>query len=545
MLETVFYEILRMSLTGTFVILAVMICRFLLKEAPKVFSYALWGIVLFRLLCPVSIDTSFSFVPENLTSGKSIEYLVVDTLPAEDAELSAIDSELSMSENTVRNHVSTEMAGTSEGEISEQRAADIENTEYSMLQILVVFWVIGIVIFLAYSMVSLLRLKIRLIGSIVYDESKNIYLSDYIETPFVMGLVSPKIYLPSTLVQEDFEYVLLHEENHIRRKDYLWKLAAFVALVLHWFNPFAWLAFHLSSKDMEMSCDEAVMNRMDLDVRKDYCTSLLALSTGKRYITPVPLTFAEGVTKNRIQNVLKWRKPKRWVIIASVAVCVVAAIGCVTNRMKEGKSADDLLPMEEVTLTEAQIDDLMEQYVADAECSYDEFLPSKWIAAAKVFGAKRVVDSDVGYVYAYVLDSEFVLFKDMAYDQSGGHIPVKIKVKFEKDGIKYVSREQPLDGALYADSIKELFPKDIYDSYKRYDPYDENEHDKLVKKQEEITKKLWGVEISKEDMLMIEQDGSYELVWTTGGGPDEEFQVHTKEKGQLEQSQKIYQKKQR
>lgn len=189
---------------------------------------------------------------------------------------------------------------------------------------------------------------------------------------------------------------------------------------------------------------------------------------------------------------------------------------------------------EESDLTEEQMDDLMLQYIEDMECCYDEYLPSIWIASCKIFGVERENNTNIGYIYAYVLDEEYVKFGDAAYEQSGGYCPVKIKVKFDDDNIKYLDREYPEDGDDYQDSMKELFPSKYYSMYEKYDPYDENGNPKLKKQQEEKIKEIWGIHVSKEYSLNISENGSYELVWTTGGGPEEEFEVHVKETGKLE-----------
>lgn len=301
---TFFPRLLNMSLTAGIVIICILPARLLLKKAPKIFSYALWAVVLFRLLCPVSISSEWSLlnvldVP--FSEKGSIEYIPAVTIPIP-----------GISETINEN--------LPQGE--EQTAAD--PLEFPMSAATFV-WLIGMLAMLLHSILSLIKLRRRLIGAIHLRDA--VYLADYISSPFVIGLLRPKIYLPSTLPDQERVYIIQHEQHHIRRFDPIIRILAFTALCVHWFNPLVWLAFVLSGKDMEMSCDEAVMKTMDNDIRVEYSTSLLSLSTGKRIIAGMPLAFGEGSTKSRIKNVMNYRKPTFWVIIAST---VVVFVGCVT-----------------------------------------------------------------------------------------------------------------------------------------------------------------------------------------------------------------------
>lgn len=211
------------------------------------------------------------------------------------------------------------------------------------------------------------------------------------------------------------------------------------------------------------------------------------------------------------------------------AICILGVMlmflsSCASNDNKSS---------EEIHLTEKQEEDLMEQYVENMECYYDEYLPNVWAASCKIFGVERENDTNIGYVYAYVLEVEYVNFKDTAYEQSGGYVPAKIKIEFDDSNIKYLDSEYPEDGEAYQDSMKELFPSKYYSRYKKYESYDKNGYPKLQKMQEEKIRKIWGVPVSKKYMLNISEDGSYEVVWTTGEESAEEFEVHTKETGKL------------
>ena len=314
-------RLLNMSLTASVAIVLVILLRFILKKAPKVISYALWGIVLFRLLCPVSIGSSFSvfnlFDTPTEDSGfitSVIEYVPTDIVHTEYPSVALPVPGVSDAINEV----------LPQGE--EQLRADPLEAPMSFATYI---WMAGVLAMGIYSVVSYaqLRRKVR----VFIPLRDNILIADDIKSPFVIGLFRPKIYLPCNLGVKEQEYIILHEQHHIKRLDHLVKALAFLALAIHWFNPLVWVAFILSSKDMEMSCDEAVIRKAGTDVRADYSASLLTLATGRRIIAGTPLAFGEGDTKGRIHNLSKWKKPAVWIVIISVILCVVLAVCLLTN----------------------------------------------------------------------------------------------------------------------------------------------------------------------------------------------------------------------
>lgn len=313
--------ILNMTLTASVVIVLVRLARLALRRAPRACSYALWLVVLFRLLCPVS-----------LTAGISLMGLLDTPVTEVTAHTSAAAY---VPRDVVHNpepSVTLPVPGVGEaitealprGE--EQMVADPLEAPMAIATIL---WMTGTAAMVIYGVVSLVRLHRRLVGAVPLE--KGVYLADHISTPFVLGLVRPKIYLPSALPEGERGYILLHERHHIRRLDHVVKLLAFLALCLHWFNPLVWLMFVLLGRDMEMSCDEAVMKKLGEAVRADYSASLLRLATGRKIIAGAPLAFGEGDTRDRVKNVLRWKEPKLWLVILSVAVVVVLAVVCGTN----------------------------------------------------------------------------------------------------------------------------------------------------------------------------------------------------------------------
>ena len=333
--------VLNMSLTASIVIVFVLLARLLLRKAPKVFSYALWGVVLFRLLCPISISSDLSLLGLlDRTASPVTQYTTtVEHIPQELRPAPTFPvTPILPPTNTDRPTASPDTQPTT------QTPPTVSDTDTvtpipSVATVAYVIWLTGIGGMLVYSAVSFFRLHRQLVGAVKVRD--NIYLADYLDTPFVMGLFRPAIYLPSSLSEREQQYILLHEQQHIRRLDHVVKVMAFLALCIHWFNPLVWLAFVLSAKDMEMSCDEAVMRKMGEDIRTEYSASLLRLATGRRIIAGTPLAFGENSTKSRIKNVLNWKKPKAWIILTAAVLCVAVVIFCAGNPTGTDKDVDN------------------------------------------------------------------------------------------------------------------------------------------------------------------------------------------------------------
>ncbi len=328
MLITAYMKVLDMTKAASIVILFVLAARLLLKRAPKVFSYALWAVVLFRLLCPVSIEAPTSILPEISPVSESYTLADVPISPvnAGAAAYRAVGDALNGGLGT--QHIRTEIPDGSGG---------VEHVTSLWWEVWVLFgqyvWMAGMAAMAIYAAVSYLKLRRKLlIASLV---GQNIYLADEITSPFVLGLIHPKIYLPSSMEQQEQSYILLHERHHIRRMDHIFKALGFLALCIHWFNPLVWAAFLLAGKDMEMSCDEAVVKQLGEDIRADYTASLLSLATGKHIIAGMPLAFGEGDTKGRIYNLARWKKPAIWLVLAALVLCILLAVGLLTNPVQE------------------------------------------------------------------------------------------------------------------------------------------------------------------------------------------------------------------
>ena len=319
-------KLFNMSLTASVAIVLVILLRLLLKKAPKVISYALWGVVLFRLLCPVSIDSNFSVynlfdapAQESGTITSVIEYIPSNIVHTEYPSVA-------LPVPGISDVINDALPQGQEQLVADPLEAPMSFATYA--------WMIGVLVMAIYSIVSYIRLRRKL--SVVVPLRDNIFIADDIKSPFVVGLFRPKIYLPCNLGDKEQEYIILHEQHHIKRLDHVMKALAFLALAIHWFNPLVWVAFILASKDMEMSCDEAVIRKLGGDVRADYSASLLTLATGRRIIAGTPLAFGEGDTKGRINNLSKWKKPAVWVVLIAVVACAVLAVTVLTNPITMG-----------------------------------------------------------------------------------------------------------------------------------------------------------------------------------------------------------------
>ena len=323
--DSVFPAVLRMSLYGAAAVIVVLLVRLLLRRAPKVFSYALWLVVLFRLLCPVTVQAPFSL-------WGAVEQ------PAEETAVRLIPAE-----------GRAWLAGTTHDAADGDTAMDTvpapaeETRRLTAREWTALVWLAGAAVMAGYGVVSLLRLRRRLIGAVWYEE--NVYITHRVPTPFVLGLVRPRIFLPASLTEEERPYILLHERYHIKRWDHVVKFLYFTALCIHWFDPFVWLAFALAGRDMEMRCDEAVLRQAGENIRADYAASLLRLATGQ-HLPSLPLAFGEGDTGGRIRNLLRWRRPRVWVTALAALVCaaVIAACGADPAADAGQTSAPDTPP---------------------------------------------------------------------------------------------------------------------------------------------------------------------------------------------------------
>lgn len=318
-MTTLFIAILNMSITASYVALAVIVIRMLLKKAPKVFSYSLWLAVLIRLVFPFSFNSAFSFLsflkPNAQANTGVMEYVPLNIglmqTPAVDVGSSGINRLVNSSLPPASPYTSI-------------------NPMQITMAIAELIWCIGVVVLLIYCVISYLKVINNVRTATLVRE--NIFETDRITTPFVCGFIKPKIYVPIGLKDDELSYILAHEQTHIQRLDYLIKPFAFLVLIVHWFNPLMWVSFTLMSKDMEMSCDESVIRKMGNQVKGGYSKSLLTLSVTKRgLMSGSPLAFGESNIHSRIKNVLHYKKPAFSVVVATCLVTLIFIMGFTAN----------------------------------------------------------------------------------------------------------------------------------------------------------------------------------------------------------------------
>lgn len=318
-----FTTILNMSITGSYVALAVIAIRILLKKFPKIFSYVLWLPVLIRLVFPFSFNSDFSFLgflKFNIqTSTGVIEYITKNMGLMQNPTVG-------FETNGVNNTMNTSLTPA-------MPTASVHPMQIVM-ETASIIWIIGVTVLLVYSIISYLKLINNVKTATRVKD--NIFETDRITTPFVCGFIKPKIYIPTGVSGKDLTYILAHEQTHIKRLDYLIKPFAFLVLILHWFNPLIWLSFVLMSKDMEISCDESVINEMGNDIKGSYANSLLTLSVKRSgLLMGSPLTFGEDSIKSRIKNILNYKKPALWVIIVAILVTSILIVVFTANPKSE------------------------------------------------------------------------------------------------------------------------------------------------------------------------------------------------------------------
>ena len=322
-MNELFLKIINMSISASWLVLAVLILRFVLKKAPKWINVLLWGIVAIRLIFPFSFESTLSLIPSAETIPLNIG---MDTTPTINSGISAINNAV----NPIISQSNTPMAGAS----------------VNLLQITIgiyeYIWIFGMIALALYTAISYWRLRRKVDTAVRYKD--NIFQSENVSFPFVLGIIKPRIYLPFKMNGQYLEYVVAHEQAHICRKDHWWKPLGFLLLMIHWFNPLMWLAYVLLCRDIELACDEKVIKELGNEQRGDYTQALVACSVNRRMIAACPLAFGEVSVKERVKSVMNYKKPAFWVIIISVIVCVGVAVCFLTNPKQDSYTLRIVVP---------------------------------------------------------------------------------------------------------------------------------------------------------------------------------------------------------
>ena len=315
-MNELFLKIINMSISASWLVMAVLILRLVLKKAPKWVNVLLWGIVAVRLICPFSFESALSLIPS------------AETFPEKAISGPSFDVQTGITpvDNRINDYL---------GDRYFEGVTVPANNGNHMMNILSIVWTIGILLLIAYTVISYWRLHREIDTAVRYKD--NLFQSENVSSPFVLGLIKPRIYLPFNMNGQDLEHVVAHEQAHIRRKDHWWKPLGFLLLTIHWFNPFMWLSYVLLCRDIELACDEKVIRELGNEQRADYTQALVACSINRRTIAACPLAFGEVGVKERVKSVMNYKKPAFGIVILAVIACVGVAVCFLTNPI----TADD------------------------------------------------------------------------------------------------------------------------------------------------------------------------------------------------------------
>lgn len=368
-----------MSIQAGLVVLAVLLVRqiFRLLKIPKKYAYALWTIPFLRFICPWSLESVFSVLPEQSSNVISDRQVADAVFYIREAGAGTVPDDSSVTAGAAG------MAGAG-GELASDAAA-IDWTA-AIMTAAAVIWAAVLLLLVTYSIISYQKLRRRTACSICLKD--NIYVADHLDTAFVMGFLAPRIYLPSGLSDPEQRFVIAHEKTHIRRRDYWVKAAVFFITCVHWFNPLAWAAFYLMGKDMEMSCDEAVLGQLGTDVRGEYATALLRLTGGDHSLSGVPLAFGEGNTRGRIVHIMRYRKPALAAAIVAVGALVLLAAALLTDpksavKLSEISELSAALPEEQEEAEGRVVFRTADGQITDFPAAYEDIF-SEYLADMKV-----------------------------------------------------------------------------------------------------------------------------------------------------------------
>ena len=459
-MSAVFLKILNMSISASWIAAVVLLLRLCLKRAPKWWNVLLWGLVAARLMFPFSIESALSLIPR-----AEVIHPAVAAAPAQSGAAPAI-------------------GGTA-------AVASGIGSQLSIWTLLAWVWLVGVLALFFYTVISTLHLRHKVCEAVRLRG--NIYESEQVDSPFVLGILNPKIYLPYHMDPRDRQHVLAHEQAHLRRGDQLWKPLGFLLLTIHWFNPLMWLSYGMLCRDIELACDEKVIRDLGCAQRADYMQALVACSVNRRRIAACPLAFGEIGVKERVKSVMNYKKPALWVILLALALCVVLA-GCFLTDPKDANtdSAADAVVSSEETAPDTADGAPEDAPVSTAETTPDpvdtvDTTPGELDPASlnEMIGkavlehyADTVQDGQIHVeshailaqdesgglltVYLLVLQEAYSVDGETLTLENGSYVPTAITFSTAASGDSPVEYWEPSDGS-YTDDIRAKFPADAAD----------------------------------------------------------------------------------
>ena len=460
-MSTLFLKILQMSVSASWIAAAVLVLRRCLKRAPKWGTVLLWGFVAVRLLLPVSIESTLSLLPRTQA-----------ILPAGMAA-------------PVQNGAAPVIGGMAV-------TAGAGEPLQTWLSVLAWIWAAGIAVLLLYTMVSTLRLRHRVREAVRLRG--NIYQSERIDSPFVLGTIRPRIYLPYRMDSRDRQHVIAHEQAHLRRGDHLWKPLGFLLLTIHWFNPVMWLSYVLLCRDIELACDETVIRELGCEQRADYMQALVSCSVNRRRIAACPLAFGEIGVKERVKSVMNYKKPTFWIILAAIIACIVLAVCFLTDpvaskteqpsdpavsspeatpdpsdtapeepaqptEQDDNLSAEQEAMKDELSAAEEADNSVLDELIGKAVLDHyaDTVQPGQIHVESHVVLAEDRRGTETVTVYLLVLQEIYSTDGESLTLENGSYIPTAITFSLSTSSGAVTEYWEPSDGS-YSDDIRAKFP---------------------------------------------------------------------------------------
>lgn len=420
-MNEVFLKLLNVSITASWLGIAVIIARLFLKKSPRWITVLLWALVAVRLICPVSIESSLSMIPSSETVPEEIVH----------TEIPQINSGIPYFNSAVN-------------PVIEENFAPVPEKSVTPMEIITdvasYIWVIGVCLMLTYCAGSYIFVRYKVSEAAKVRE--NIWECDKATTPFVLGIIKPRIYVTAGMNETDLGYVISHERSHIKRFDHLWKPLGFLILSVYWFNPLLWVCYVLLCRDIEVACDEKVLRSIGEEAKSGYSTALINCSVPRKMITACPLAFGEVGVKDRVKNILNYKKPAFWLIIVGLIVCITVGVFFLTD------------PLGRETELDAALESFIKTELAEPSRENGEVFCAVDLNVLDV-----VRKGNITTVYAWVFTKSYTADGEGA---SASHIPSVITVK-EKDG-EFTLEEYwlPKDGNEYSDSIKKKFPRRLH-----------------------------------------------------------------------------------
>ena len=470
----IFLKLLNMSIAASWLILAVILLRLLFKKAPKWLPCALWAIVAVRLICPSAPESSFSLIP-------STETIPVQNIYSPDPAIA---------DDPYYHHLQS-------GIPQVDRTLTPVLTETKSIDLLAALWIIGMIVIFLYALVNYLRIRAMVREAVPFKD--NVRLCDAVRSPFILGIVRPRIYLPSDMDHEQIDYVLAHERAHLKRRDHWWKPLGYLLFTVYWFNPLVWAAYILLCRDIELACDEKVVKGMDSKEKKSYSEVLVSCSMQRRMIMVCPLAFGEVGVKERVKTVLNYKRPAFWLILAAIIACVAVAICFLTNPPRDiddnienvtsaggedtfnhseenrndpsvadgadDKADQDAYAAEDVRVyTDAEsaiTDAILERYASTYPESYD-FACCDFVLLGEL--SETPVEGDTTHTityYGWALYTKFNI-TEQALDLVGStHLPIALTFELNDSGYHLKEYWETGSGSYFVSGVREKFPADI------------------------------------------------------------------------------------